>query len=293
MRGAVAPLRFHNPITLRRQAPSRYMNMSLKNRLLAAVLLCFSLSGCLSDDRDMETGTDLAKAEEAKRKHQYGDVEMYLLRYLRTSPEGENRWLVWNNLLDITLHIRQDRRSSRDYLEIMLAEFEDNDEQRRQVQLLLADVCADIGYLERSIQLWEILVEDSGLESEPRAQVYRKLSKAYLRRLEFTVSIDILNQCLTLDISPATYTSCMYDLAETQILTEDLTSAEKTLNELLARENIPEDQAVLAIFMLADVKEQFGKAAEAKDLFESIRDRYPNTKVVDLRISNLTRRNKK
>lgn len=262
-------------------------------RLPAVLVLAAVLCGCISDERDMEAGTDLARAEEAQRKREYADAEMYFLRYLRKNPEGDNRWLVWNHLLDSTLHVRQDRRTAREYLEIMLVEFNDQDAYRRQVQLELADVSSDLRQYSRAVRLWEALVEDQGLDVETRAGVYRKLAKAYLRRLEFTVATDILRECLSLKLTPASHASCMYDLAEAQMLTDDLAAAEKTLTGLLELKDIPENQMVLAVFMLADVSEQLGKRAEAKELFESIRDRYPNAKVVDLRISYLNEQKKK
>ena len=147
---------------------------------------------------------------------------MYYERYLRKNPQGELRWHVWEQLLNISMDLRQDRKTSREYLEIMLLEFADIPERRRELQLRLAALCSDLHEYTRSVELWEALAQDPGTPDKVKAKVYRDLAHAYLRRLEFIMATETLQACLNLEIDNATQAECLYALGEAQALTEDL-----------------------------------------------------------------------
>jgi len=253
--------------------------------LLLAMLL---LVGCSPTELLSKPKDDLTLAEEALGERDIGDAEMYFERYLRKNPGGEDRWEVWLQLLSISLDIRQDKATAGNYLEIMLSEFNADPPRRRYIQKALASLYKDMRLFSRAFFLWEALEADPDLSSEDRAIVYRELSHAYLRRLEFTAATDALGLCLQLDVRPDTKADCLYALAETQMLTGRLDESEQALRDLLdLGKAISPDRIVLATFILADVLEQRGKLQEAASLFESIRETYPNTKVVTVRLSAL------
>lgn len=232
-------------------------------------------------------GNDLAMAEKAINARDIGDAEMFYERYLRKNSAGEHRWDVWHNLLNISLNMRQDKVTAKNYLEIMLVEYAEDPVRRREIQKRLAGLCDDLRLYDRAAALREALVEDQGTPAEDKAVFYRKLSHAYIRRLEFAMAADVLNLCLELDVSPSTKAECLYDMAEAQMFTDDLEKSEQALRTLL---NIPAaspQRRVLAVFMLADVLEQRNRPDEAVQLFESIRETYPNNKVIEMRIAAL------
>lgn len=256
--------------------------MALCLLLFACFLL---LSGCETENR--LPGDDIALAEAALQKRDIGDAKMYYERYLRKNPQGELRWHVWEQLLNISMDMRQDRKTSREYLEIMLLEFSDIPERRRELQLRLAALCTEMHEYNRAAELWEILIQDPGAPDRTKARVYRNLAHAYLRRLEFIMATDTLQACLSLEIDNATKAECLYALGEAQSLTEDLTAAEATFRSALELPDTPEHRRVLIVFMLADILEQQGNYSSAITYFETIRTTYPNEKVVELRIANL------
>ena len=258
-------------------------------RVIFALVLLASIpffAGCPLDASSAKKD-DLYLADKAFDERDIGDAEMYFERYLRKNPEGEDRWDVWLQLLAISLDIRQDKSTAAEYLEIMLREYTDDTSKRRLIQKHLADLYKDIHAYPRATVLWEALASDPDLISEERAVVYRELSHAYLRRLEFTAAIDVLDLCLQLDVRPDTKVDCFYALAETQMLTYKLAESEKALRELLSIEGASPDRRVLATFFLADVLEQREKWKEAMELFESIRETYPNAKVIEVRLGAL------
>lgn len=257
-------------------------------RLLLAVFFCcfFLLPGCRNDE-SARTLDDLALAEAALRDRDTGDAEMYFERYLRKNAAGKRRWEVWQQLLSISFDIRQDKVTARDYLEIMLVEFGNEPEKRRQIQMQLAALHSEMRAYDRAVALWEALADDLELPGEHRAAVYRELSQAYLRRQEFSAATDMLDLCLQLDVTADTKADCLYALAETQMLTGELAASEKALRDLLSLADVEPQRRVLSVFMLGDVVEQLERFDEARELFESILDSYPNAKVVEIRLGAL------
>ena len=256
-------------------------------RTLLALWLSITLSGCPLDELIPKAKDDLTMAEIAMSVRDIGDAEMYLERYLRKNPDGQDRWEVWLQLLSISLDIRQDKPTAGEYLEIMLMEFGNDPPKRRHIQLALANLYKEMRQYSRAATLWEILATDRDLSDEERAVVYRELSHSYLLRLEFTPATDILELCLQLDVRQDTKADCLYALAETQMLTQKLAESEEALRDLVGLTDISDERRVLATFTLADVLEQRDKLAEAASLFESIRESYPNTKVVEIRLGTL------
>ena len=255
--------------------------------IIMLLLITVLLSGCVPEQLLPRVKDDLTLAEEALSERDIGDAEMYFQRYLRKNPDGKDRWEVWLQLLSISLDMRQDKAMAGEYLEIMLQEFQADPQRRRHIQMTLASLYTDMRLFSRAFRLWDALATDPGLSAEDRALVYRELSHAYLRRLEFTPAIDILDQCLQLDVRPETKADCLYALAETRMLTDNLAASEQALRDLLLLADISKERRVLATFTLADVLEQRDKLPEAAALLESIRDSYPNTKVVTIRLGAL------
>ncbi|MDL2316547.1 tetratricopeptide repeat protein [Desulfovibrio sp. OttesenSCG-928-A18] len=281
-----------------RAEPGKKGRLSVRKLFLpAALLLCLLLlpMGCLQDFFEVASEQvhgeapkdDLELAEQALKERDTSEAEMRFERYLRKNPAGEQRWEVWQRLLAISLNMRQDKATAKEYLEIMLEEFASDAPKRRSVALNLARLCNETGAYARAVSLWEALGHDGGLPDEERATVYRLLSQAYLRRLEFTMATDVLELCLQLPVAGSTKADCLYSLAETQMFTDDLKAAEQSLHNLLALPEALPERRVLGIFMLADVMDQQMRYKEALKLFESIRDSYPNSKVVEVRLLSL------
>lgn len=262
----------------------RFSDAGLK--ALCAALLALCLAGCTIEDGRRPTD-DLSEANRALKERDIGDAEMYFKRYLRKNAHGVRRWEVWNSLLNIALTVRQDKTTAAEYLEIMRVEFEQDPPRRRSIQQQLAALYNDTHAYARAVALWEAMAGDPDTPADDLARVYQDLSRAYMRRLEFTAAKEALNLCLQLPVDSATKADCLYVLAETEMLTEELEESEKVLQGLVDMPDIPESRRVQAIFMLADVLEQRDRLDDAEDLLESIRDSYPNARVVALRLAAL------
>lgn len=254
--------------------------------LLGVLCLLLSAAGCpLEGDGPKD---DLSLARKAFAERDLGDAEMYFERYLRKNPEGDHRWEVWQQLLSISLDMRQDKATAAAYLEVMLIEYGADHARRWPLQMQLARLYGDLHNTARATGLWETLAQDSELPVEQMAVVYRELAKVYMGRLEFTPAVDAITMCLELkNTAPDTTADCYYYMSEIHIIMDALKDSEKSLRSLLALEGVSPEKKVIATFTLADVLEQQKKYTEAAELFDSIRETYPNTKVVEIRLGSL------
>lgn len=262
-------------------------------RLAASALLLFfalGLGGCF--DTKPQVADDLADARAAMMKRDFLEAEKSFERYLRRSPEGAERWEVWNSLVEIAQSVRNDRKAAIELLEAMLIEFEADPAKKREISMRLAELHRLARRYERAVSLWSSVAEDDKADAVERARACRYLAHVYLRRLEFELSKESLGYCLALEIPDSVRAECLYDLAQTYVGMDELDNAINEFRNVLALKNIAESTRTLTIFMLADALEQKGQNAEALKLFETISDTYPNRKVVEQRIEFLEKKKK-
>lgn len=229
----------------------------------------------------------MADARQAMLQRDYLEAEKSFERYLRKNPEGEERWEVWNTLVDIALSVRNDRKAAIELLEAMLIEYADVPARKRVASARLAELYRLARNYSRALALWSSVAGDPNAENVERARACRSLAAVYLRRLEFELAEESLGYCLALDIPDTVRAECLYDLAQTHIGMNDLDQAIIHFRSVLALNNIPESMRTLTVFMLADALEQKGSKSEALDLYAGIEDSYPNRKVVEQRIEFL------
>lgn len=259
--------------------------------LTAALLgLAVSLFGCpLSKE---EAPDDLAEARTAMMKRDFLEAEKFFERYLKRTPEGGERWEVWNSLVELALSVRNDRKAAIELLEAMRIEYEDSTAKKREISVRLAELYRLSRKYDRAVFLWSSVAEDKNATHVERARACKNLASVYLRRLEFELAKESLGYCLELEVPDAIRAECLYDLAQTYMGMDEVDNAISRFRDVLALKNIAESTRTLSIFMLADALEQKGEDAEAMELFNSIGNTYPNRKVVEQRIDFLEKKKK-
>lgn len=254
------------------------------------LLLALVLTGCF--ERGEKTPNDLAEAREYMLHRDFMEAEKSFERYLRGNPKGEERWAVWQSLVDLALNVRHDRNAAIELLRTMLQEFDPIPERRRVVQDMLAHQYELARNYDGSVELWGSMVKDADTPAIQKAEALRNLARVYLRRLEFEPARDVLTFCMELGITQSAKSDCQYDLADLYMIMEDMDAGIKELRNLLEQEGVDDEKRVLAIFMLADALEQQGNRDSALGLFESIRFVYPNQRAVEARIDYLKKSKK-
>lgn len=256
--------------------------------LLLVIALC--LGGCFESGPEM--ADDLAEARKAMMLRDFLEAERSFERYLRHTPEGEERWEVWNSLVELALSVRNDRKAGIELLEAMLIEYDGDPARKLAISAQLAELYRLARRYDRAVFLWSSVAEDTKADSVERASACRNLAHVYLRRLEFELSKESLGYCLALDVPDSVRAECLYDLAQTYVGMEELDNAITQLRNVLTLRDIAESTRTLSIFMLADALDQQGKNEEALELFDSINESYPNRKVVEQRIAFLEKKKK-
>ncbi len=247
---------------------------------LFTLLIC-SLVACMpASEQQEDYSLGVAKMQE----RDLAEAQMHFERYLRLNPEGRFRWEAWQNLIDITLNYRNEKSMTINYLEVMLLEYENDLLKKSAIKMQMAGLANAMRQYDKAVALWESMLAENGLSDLEKSTILRHLSKAYLRRMEFTQATAMLNQCVNLTIAPAIKADCVYELAETQTITGDLEQAVQSLRKLLAMAEARDETKILAAFLLADVLEQTGQKAEALKLFEGLQGKYPNERVIAMRI---------
>lgn len=258
---------------------------------LLALAFAFLLFACGEEQATVKD--DLTLAREYMRHRDFIEAEKSYERYLRTNPNGEDRLEVWNQLVELALNVRHNRNSAIELMEAMLIEYEHQPEICWEIQEKLATEYDLARRYDRSLELWGQLLQNPGTPSVKKAAAYRNVSQIYLRRLEFELAKESLDYCLKLDVPLEIKAHCQYDLANAHMIMEDTEAGIAELRKLLSNEALSDDLRVLSVFMLADALEHQGKNDTALTLFKSIRQTYPNTRVIEARIEYLTKDMKK
>lgn len=255
--------------------------------LLGAVLCA---GGCL--DSGKEATDDLVEARKAMMQRDFLEAEKSFERYLKRNPEGAERWEVWNNLVELALSVRNDRKAAIELLEAMLIDYAETPAKKREISVRLAELYRLSRKYDRAVFLWASVAEDPAADNVDRARACRNLAHVYLRRLEFELAKESLGYCLALDVPDVVRAECLYDLAQAFMGMDELDNAIVQFRAVLDLENVAWPTRTLTIFMLADALNQKGQNEEAMKLFTSISETYPNRKVVEQRIEFLQKKKK-
>lgn len=250
------------------------------------IVFCLCAGGC----ERSPLGDDLRDARRAIANRDWANAEKYLERYLRTEDNPKLRWEAWKELLDVADHGNLGTDWSVDYLETMLAEYEEQPDRAREILRRLAEAHERSRRYDRSIQYWSMLIEEPGLDPEQSVEVHRRLAALDFRLRRFDAAEDVLQSCLALPVSEAKQAECLFDLAEQASARDLLDEGDRLARQVLDMETASPECKGRAAYIVADIQEQRGQLAEALKTFESIGDAYPNTLVIEHRIISLKKR---
>ena len=271
-----------------------------------AALGCLTLSGC-EETANMKLEakrllsrfvravaepivSDLDEATFAIHEGEWQRAEKHLERFLITETDAEERWQAWQKLLEVTERAGQDKRWINDYLETMLVEFRSNPERQRSILRRMAELQEAARDYDLAITSWMQLVSIPGTSADESLEIYKRLSLLQIRAKRFQGAEGSLHECLSLPLSDEQKVDCMYSLAELGFLRGEQEESVSSIQHILEMTDIPPLVQARTTFLLADVREQQQRYKEALNLFESIRDTYPNQQAVDVRINYLKKR---
>lgn len=253
-------------------------------RLIVLALLVISLTGCGQSD---PSGNDLINVREAYTKGFYLEARAGYERYLQLYPQGDFRLEAWNRLLEISLNVSGDLDRAIGLLEAMILEYGTEQETAWKLMNRLGELYELNGEAVKSLEARERSLEFSG--GELSKTVPTRLAMALLQRglREYGLAVDMLKICADNAIDPELRALCLYEEAQTYSFMQSWGQAKEVLEVIVAEKQAEEKIYAQSVFLLGDVYEQELNFGKARELFESIKETYPNPKVIEIRLKNL------
>ncbi len=250
----------------------------------AALILILLLAAC-SGQKGSDSAADLDDGRRAFARGFYLEAESAYERYLQKEPKGRHRREAWTRLLEISQNVRSDAERSTMLIEAMALEFGDSVEGPGSLQQL-AELYEQQGLGQRAMEAYAQLM---AMDGDPQRLAAYRLRWARLARGQrgYDQAHEMLEKCAEEAPGDETKARCLYENALTYTYTQSYGRSRALLEELLALPKVPEDVRPLAVFQLADIYERDQKLDKARELFSSIRDIYPNPRVVQARLQNL------
>lgn len=257
------------------------MNRSV---LLLFITLSIFLSGCMQP----ESEDVLSQARKAFITKEYSEAERFYQRYLRESQAGEERWEVWNRLIEITGTVRGDKKGAIELFDAMLLEYAVDPERYKSILISKGELYTESGLWSDAARTWLQVLSAPGVTVEQETQAYTNLGKAYLMQGDYGLAVDAFTDCRELAYKDLQHELlCIYDIAQAFAFLGNHTEAEQNLLELLSKDTLNEELMARAKLLLADIYEQQEKPLKAIALLQEIRETYPNPRVVEFRLAHL------
>lgn len=254
---------------------------TLKALFLTAVMLWCAACGGQPVDADLKA------AREQYSQGYYLQSETGYERYLQRNPQGEFRKEAWNRLLNIALNIKGDLERSVSLLEAMSLEESHDKLERWKIMYQLGDIYMQLGKRSKAVETLEkslMLAEDM---PEQTVKTQLRLARIYRLQGNYDLVMEALNNCAESAATNEDKATCLYELAQSYSLINNWGLVRKALEQLLALDNVDEERRAMATFLLAEAFEYAHDYDKVRSLLESIRETYPNPKVVEARLRAL------
>ena len=207
--------------------------------------------------------------------------------YLQRNKQGAKRWKAWNRLLFINSKLGSPVQRKVEVLETMYMEFGQEPEKARQLLPLLAETYGEeLANHEQAQEFWKDYLDICSDDASCRFEANWGLAQTYFQMGDFPSARDCLRSCLQLTENLKEKYRCQYKIARSFILEGDRQQAITWLQKV-AKSKSENDIRAKAVFELADLYTEQEKYAKAKDLLQSILDKHPNPKLVEVKLKHI------
>lgn len=271
---------------------------------LIVVVLSLLFSGGCSSQQEREDA--LESARQAYSIGHFSEAERIYQHYLQAQPEGGQRWEAWNRLVEISINVMGDYEKAAGLLDSMYLEYGEDAQRAWDLLSRLAEVYEVMHRQGDAVKTWRKTLDLPGLTAEQRGQVYIRMAKILRQQNEFVQAEKVLEACVGEVELSEVKAGCLYEYAQTleymarraqartlenEVNDLDVPAVQERIKSVLNRirnlEGVDMERKAMATFLLADLLESQGKRDQARELFASIRETYPNPKVIEARLANL------
>lgn len=222
--------------------------------MLAALLL--SGFGCLKSSSPGEE--DLERARDSYSKGFYLEAEKDYERYLQVEPQGEFRKEAWDRLSEIAVTIKGDMDRAVVLLEAMYLELGTDPQDAWRIMNQLGDVYAQLGNVSKAIESYEKCLVHAAEYPKNAYTTQLRMAKLYRSMGNYDLVAVTLENCADSNIDNDSKARCLYELAQSYSFISNWNQSKRSLEALLALEDVSQDIQVLAKFLLADIYETSG-----------------------------------
>lgn len=246
----------------------------------------FLLFAC-GESSESKSKSTLSKARNLMLSGRYLEAKEKYELYLQRNKQGQKRWEAWNRILFINSKLDATVQRKIDILETIYMEFsEDNQKIRKILPLLAQTYGEELGQNVKAENFWKNYLKLCAKDFDCRLDGYLGLAQTYFRRSDFSSARDILYNCLDRAQNKKDKQRCQYPLARSFILQGNTQKAINWLQKITDSET-DNDVYSKAVFELADLYNKQKKYFKAKKLLQSILDKHPNPKLVQVKLSHI------
>ncbi|NJB68009.1 tetratricopeptide (TPR) repeat protein [Desulfobaculum xiamenense] len=255
----------------------------MRNSIAALVLLVSSLWACSPQIGD----GPLARADGEYARGNYLQAEGLYQAYLQSTPQGDERWRVWNRLLDICLVVNDTPTKAVTILEAMILEFADRPERSAELTWKLAEVHTRMRNWGKAAETWLHLLTEESVPTDRLWEIHHNLGKIYQFQGHYDLARDAMSAAVDNAPDGPARATCLYELAQAFFLLNNNEQARDCLRKLLEAQGVDPELEARSIYMLAEIAVAQGDIPAARDLFRSILETYPNPRAVETQLKLL------
>lgn len=238
----------------------------------------------------------LHNAQKSMEMMQWEDACYDAKKYLEHNPDDYSRWTAWNIIVD-ALRNNEKYEEALSILDDMYYEYVGQSAFEQAIALQKAPMLALLRRYDDAISVYTMLenkhdasAPDSPYHFSPEqhALIQYRLAQLFIRDHNSMAAEEKLRACIRLDALPLELRiQCAYDLAKLEAAHDKEYEAQERLQKLWAIKDIPRALRAKIGFLLADILERREKKSQARAMFETLRDIYPNKAVIDMRLKLL------
>lgn len=245
------------------------------------VLVLFPLGCAESPDQ----GRDLVNAaREAYTAGRYLDAEDMYQSYLQEHPHGGDRLEAWKRLYDVATSVREDQPRAGAILDALLLEFSSDTAVLVSVLSQAAQNAEARRDWEKARDMWRDYLNISGLQAVSVIEGRVGLARVYVHLKDPVRALTELDSCLDANLPMPDAGLCRLEKGRV------LARMGREKESLAAFRSLYEDPVALpgqraeAGFALAEDHEKKGESDQARAMYQSIKNDYPNPRVIDMRL---------
>lgn len=251
-----------------------------------ALLALLALAGCGSGSRS-DAAMELEHARESFNRGFFLEAEAAYERYLQKVPQGGYRAEAWSRLIEIAQNVKADPERSIALIEAMSLEFASDRERSFQLSYQLGDLYEQQGNRPKALEAFEKALAVAGDARDKAVAAQLRSARIYRSQGNYEQVQETLQNCVKNAPDEVSRATCLYELAQTYTFIQAWDKGKKALEEILTIKDVPQETKDLSVFILADIYEHERDFPKARQLLESIRETYPNPKVVEARLEAL------